>query len=73
MQSRPSVHELYKKIKEGTELLENGAVLIINPAAIAGDAVELGYRINELHNVLLAILAEVKPEHYIGRRPPEKA
>jgi len=73
MQSRPSVPDLDKKLKSAIEFVDNGKVLQINHGAIAGDAIELGYMIGDLHNVLLAILAEVKPEYYIGKRPPEKA
>ena len=73
MQTRPSVPELDKKIKTAIALIENGAVLVVNPAANADDAIHLGYSINKLQDVLMEILAEVKPEYYIGRRPPEKA
>ena len=72
-ENRPSIHELDKKIAKSKDLVTKGKILVINTGAIASDASELGYSATDLQTVLLKVLREVKPEYYIGRRPPEKA
>jgi hypothetical protein len=70
---RPSIRELNNKIQISKEIVSTGNILIINPTIIAEDAVELGYLISELKEVLLQIFEEIKPDHYAGKRPPQRS
>ena len=71
---RPSHKELFKKIREARNAVEEGQVGILNPDVIACDALDLGYLIEEdLVSVLSGLLDEILPENYVGKRPPEKS
>ena len=48
MVKRPSHRELSSKLKEAREAVGKGAIRIINPGALAEDAIELGYQVEEL-------------------------
>jgi len=70
---RPSKKELYNKIKQGKEVAVQGNIFPVDPNVIAEDAIELGYQVTNLKNVLCCILDEVKIEHYVGAHPPRKS
>jgi len=70
---RPSHKELFNKINSGKELVLHGNVLLINPDAIAEDAIELGYQITNLKNILSTLLEEVEIAHYVGAHPPRRS
>lgn len=40
---------------------------------IAEDALELGYLMGDITDVLAELSDEIAPEYYIGKRPPERA
>ena len=73
MVERPSHRELSSKLKEARAAVERGAIGVINSGALAEDAIELGYLVEELQEVLLEILGEVKPGDYAGSRPPPRS
>ncbi len=73
MVERPSHRELSSKLKEAREAVGKGAIRVVNPGALAEDAIELGYLVEELQEVLSEILGEVKPGHYAGSRPPPRS
>jgi hypothetical protein len=69
--NRPTYKELDNKINEARNAVEQGLVNLINPEALASDALELGYSINdELISSLSSVLDETQPDHYAGKRPP---
>jgi hypothetical protein len=70
---RPSNKELFNKIRDGKEAVEQGKIQIVDPAVIAGDAVVLGYQVKNLGNVLFNLLGELRIEHYVGAHPPRKS
>ena len=70
---RPSTKELNNKIRQAKEAVQNGEILIIYPIVIASDAIELGYQISELQEILSYILVEISPEYYTGSYPPQRA
>lgn len=70
----PTYKELDKKISQAKKAAESGLVNLINPAAIASDAAELGYRIeDEFIESLTSVLEGTSPENYAGRRPPARS
>ena len=68
---RPSHKELTKKIREAKEAVSERRIEIVEPIAVTSDALELGYLIEELPNILSEVLDEVTPYHYAGTRPPQ--
>ena len=60
---RPSIKELNRKIKIGKDIVAQGNIFLINIDAIAADAVELGYQVSNLKNILSKLLEEVQSEH----------
>lgn len=71
--NRPSWKELSNKIRQAIKAVSDNAIRIVDPAIIAVDALELGYQVPDLQNVLLSILQEIGPEGYAGYSPPQKA
>ncbi len=71
---RPTYKELDNKISDARMAVEKGDINLINPEAVASDAIQLGYLIEtELADVLLSVLSDIKPEQYVGRRPPSRS
>ncbi len=69
--NRPTYKELDKKLSQAKKAVESGLVNLINPQAIASDAAELGYRIeDEFIESLTSVLESTSPAHYVGERPP---
>ena len=48
-------------------------IKIIDQAVIAADAIELGYQIGDLKNILSYVLEEIGPKDYSGSRPPQRS
>ena len=59
---RPSIKELNRKIKIGKDIVAQGNIFLINIDAIAADAVELGYQVSNIKNVLSKLLEEVQTD-----------
>ena len=71
---RPTYKELDNKINEAKTAVSQGAVSVINPEAVASDAMELGYLLSDdLTDVLLSVLSTLKPNDYAGKRPPPRS
>jgi hypothetical protein len=71
---RPTYKELDKKINDAKEAVSSGQVNVINPEAVASDALQLGFLLeDELDPVLLSLLDDLKPGQYVGRRPPPRS
>ncbi len=72
--NRPTYKELDNKLNEARSAVEKGLVNLVNPEAVASDAIQLGYLLeSELVDVLLAVLSSTTPEHYVGKRPPSRS
>ncbi|MBU1169167.1 MAG: hypothetical protein KKD44_06335 [Proteobacteria bacterium] len=71
---RPSYKELDKKINESKQAVTLGQVSVINPEAMASDAIQLGFLLeHEINDVLLSLLDDIKPLQYVGKRPPSRS
>lgn len=70
---RPSGKELFNKINQAKEAILNDAIRIIDPEVIAADAIELGYQVIQLQEVLKFILEEIGPPNYAGSHPPQQS
>ena len=71
---RPTYKELDNKISEAKAAVTRGDINLINPHAVASDAIQLGYLLDmELTEVLLSVLSEIKPDQYVGKRPPSRS
>ena len=70
---RPSNKELFNKIKSAKQAVLNESVAILDPAVIADDAINLGYQLIKLNEILLKILEEIEIGHYAGSHPPQKS
>lgn len=71
---RPTTKELDNKIKEAKAAIRSQNILVVNQDAIAEDALELEYDIEEeLFEVLEELLNEICADNYVGARPPEKS
>ena len=68
---RPSHKEIYQKITQAGKTVAKGKLAVINAPAVAADALELGYDIEELADVLLDLLRVVRPHDYVGTSPPQ--
>lgn len=71
---RPTYKELDKKINDAKNAVESGELNVINPEAVASDALQLGFLIDdELDTVIMSLLDDLKPGQYVGRRPPPRS
>ena len=70
---RPSNKELTGKIRQAKEALLEGRIALVEPDVIVTDALELGYLIENMVNILSDILNEVTPGDYAGTRPPQRS
>lgn len=70
---RSSHKELTGKIKQARVVVSQGRIDIVDPTSIAADALDVGYLVNDLANVLSEILEEITPDDYVGKSPPERS
>jgi len=68
---RPSYKELNNKIHQAREAVLESRIYILDPEIIAADALEIGYLVEDISNVLYDILNEITPSNYAGQRPPQ--
>lgn len=68
---RPSTHELSGKLKAASAAASGGHVALVEPTPILTDLIDLRIPGEELRKVVQAILSEIRPEHYQGKKPPE--
>jgi len=73
LMQRPSKKELFNKIRRGKEIVAQGSILLVDLDVIAEDAIELGYQVSSLKDILSQILDEIRIEHYVGAHPPRKS
>ena len=63
---RPSHRELDGKIRKAREAVQRSLFLILEPAVLASDALELGYDVQDIPEILLDLLDSVSPREYIS-------
>ena len=73
MSIRPTHKELTRKIKQAIQAISEGRIYILDPEIIAKDALELGYRISDLSDLLIDALSVLSPNDYIGHYPPDRS
>lgn len=73
MNGRPTYRELNNKLKKAKEAVANGNILLINPDALAADAIDLNILVKELPKILQEVLDETKPGNYVGQHPPVRS
>jgi len=70
---RPTHRELTGKIRQAVKAASDSWICILDPEILARDALELGYQISDLSDVLIDVLSRISPDDYIGHQPPEKS
>ena len=70
---RPSYKELNNKIKQAKDAALRNRISIVNPVSVAANALELGYLVKDVSNILSDILKEITPYDYIGQYPPQRS
>lgn len=70
---RPSYKEIDRKIKQAKEAVLKNRLSFIDAVSIAADALELGYMIGEISNILVDLLGEMTPKDYVGQFPPQRS
>jgi hypothetical protein len=70
---RPSHKEIDRKIKQAKEAVLENHLSFIDAASIAADALELGYMVSEISDILVDLLAEITPKEYVGKSPPQRS
>ncbi len=70
---RPTHNELSGKIRQAKTAVARNRMRILTPDVLIADALHLGYLIEELPDILGAILEECRPDHYSGGRPPQRS
>ncbi len=73
LHKRPSYKELNSKIRQAKNARLKNRISIVNPASVAADALELGYLVKNVSNILSDILKEITPHDYIGQCPPQRS
>lgn len=53
--------------------MESGSIAFIQQGVIAADLLELGCEIDKVPDLLLELLADITPSHYVGTRPPQRS
>ena len=70
---RPSHKEINHKIKQAREAASENQLSILNPFIIAADALGLGVNLQNISYILIDLLEEITPNHYVGQYPPQRS
>ena len=70
---RPTHKELSKKLRDAQSCAGDDRIMLMNPASLAADALNMGYMMEDLSQVLQLVLGEIQPENYVGMSPPQKS
>jgi len=70
---RPSVKEIWAKIRAAKQACREGKISFVDDVVIASDLLELDLLIDEFLDKLPSLLDELKPENYVGSRPPQRS
>ncbi len=70
---RPSHKEINRKIKQAKEAVSENQLSVLNPLIMAADALELGLDLRNISDILIDLLEEITPKHYVGQYPPQRS
>ena len=70
---RPFHKEINRKIKQAKEAVSENQFSILNPFIIAADALGLGANLQNISYILIDLLEEITPNHYVGQYPPQRS
>jgi len=70
---RPTYKELDKKLTQAKEAISKDKICLLEQDVIVIDALELGYEVKNIQTILLELLTNVTPRHYVGTYPPQKS
>ena len=71
--SRPTHKEINRRLKEAKEAASENRISILSPVSVGADALELGLDFENISNILIEVLNEITPEHYVGLFPPQRS
>ncbi|MBW1818165.1 MAG: hypothetical protein JRJ60_13525 [Deltaproteobacteria bacterium] len=65
---------MFNKLHGARKAVQESRVAVVNQLAVAADAMELGYDVeNELQAILADLLEITTPNHYTGTHPPQRS
>jgi hypothetical protein len=70
---RPTPKELNNKLKEAKEAVARHRIAIVNPVSFSADALDLGYLIADISDILPDLFDEIIPSYYAGHKPPQRS
>jgi len=70
---RPTPKELNNKLKEAKEAVAHHRIAIVNPVSFSADALDLGYLIADIPDILPDLFDEIIPSYYAGHKPPQRS
>jgi len=70
---RPTPKELNNKLKEAKEAVAHHRIAIVNPVSFSADALDLGYLIADISDILPDLFDEIIPSYYAGHKPPQRS
>jgi hypothetical protein len=70
---RPSHREINGKLKQAQEVASGKRISFVEPGVILPDLLDLNFLVTEVSDRLPAILSEIQPKDYQGKRPPDKS
>lgn len=73
MRMNPTYKTLDGKIRQSLAAAIDGKILVLDVAAIATDALELGYEVEHLPKILIELIRDIEPKKYVGKRPPQRS
>jgi hypothetical protein len=73
LMDRPSHKEINRKIKQAKEAVSENQFSILNPFIIAADALGLGVNLQNISYILIDLLEEITPNHYVGIYIPQRS
>lgn len=73
MIKRPAPRELYERIRQASESLDEGSIYLVEVEPIIADALDLGYEIAEIAKVLKRLVNELSHKDYAGTKPPQRS
>ena len=73
MIKRPSSKELYDRIRQARILVDAGPIYLVEDDPIIADALELGYDIAGISEVLKRLFNEISHKDYAGTKPPQRS
>jgi hypothetical protein len=70
---RPSYKEIDQRLRQAKEAVSENRISFVNSISLAADALELGFSVEDITNILTNVFEEITPRDYIGRYPPQRS